>query len=44
MPSYDDDLPTQQEEYLLQQLGNSNVELQKKIQELIEVIPIHCHS
>ncbi|CAF4912623.1 unnamed protein product, partial [Rotaria sp. Silwood1] len=36
MPSYDDDLPTQQEEYLLKQLVD-NVESQKRIQTLIEL-------
>jgi hypothetical protein len=36
MPSYDDDLPTQQEELLLKQLVD-NVEQQQRIQALIEV-------
>ena len=36
MPSYDDDLPTQQEEYLLKQLVD-NVEQHERIQALIEV-------
>ena len=36
MPSYDDDLPTEQEELLLKQLVD-NVEQQQRIQALIEV-------
>ena len=36
MPSYDDDLPTQQEETLLKQLVD-NVEQEQRIQALIEV-------
>jgi hypothetical protein len=36
MPSYDDDLPTEQEEILLKQLVD-NVEQQQRIQALIEV-------
>jgi hypothetical protein len=36
MPSYDDDLPTQQEEILLKQLVD-NVEQQQRIQSLIQV-------
>ncbi|CAF2874751.1 unnamed protein product [Rotaria sp. Silwood2] len=36
MPSYDDDLPTQQEEYLLKQLVD-NIEQQERIQALIEL-------
>jgi hypothetical protein len=36
MPSYDDDLPTQEEEILLKQLVD-NVEQQQRIQALIEV-------
>jgi len=39
MPSYDDDLPTQQEELLLKQLVD-NVEQQQRIQALIQVILI----
>lgn len=39
MPSYDDDLPTQQEELLLKQLVD-NVEQQQRIQALIQVIRI----
>ncbi len=40
MPSYDDDLPTQQEELLLKQLID-NVEQQQQIQALIEVKSIY---
>jgi hypothetical protein len=40
MPSYDDDLPTQQEELLLKQLVD-NVEQQQQIQALIEVKSIN---
>ena len=36
MPSYDDDLPTEQEQALLKQLMD-NVEQQQRIQALIEV-------
>ena len=36
MPSYDDDLPTQQEEILLKQLVE-NVEDQQRIRAIIEV-------
>ncbi len=36
MPSYDDDLPTQEEEILLKQLVD-NVEQEQRIQALIEV-------
>jgi hypothetical protein len=36
MPSYDDDLPTQQEELLLKQLGD-NVEQQQRLDALIQV-------
>ena len=39
MPSYDDDLPTQQEELLLKQLVD-NVDQQTRIQTLIEVTSI----
>lgn len=43
MPSYDDDLPTKQEEILLKQLVD-NVEQQQRIQALIEVIDISLKS
>ncbi len=36
MPSYDDDLPTQQEELLLQQLMD-HVECDQRMQALVEV-------
>jgi len=36
MPSYDDDLPTQQEELLLKQLVD-NVEQQQRLDALIQV-------
>jgi hypothetical protein len=40
MPSYDDDLPTQQEELLLKQLVD-NVQQPQRIQSLIEVREVY---